>query len=398
MKIIVASGGRFHSVHLAKQLLKKKLLTRFYSWACTANESVLFDTLIKEKKLASFMLKLYEKCRLSKIISPAQWTIFYDAFFDRWLAHELQNEVSFDLLVGWAHYVLQSIPVARQKGAKIAIEAGSMHILDIQQIINAELELHGFLPQAIDQRNINKILQEYKEADAIMVPSSHVATSFKNYGISSNKIQVAPYGTELSFFTPKQKKPDHFSALFVGRIGLAKGIHYLLEAWDLVNLPAQKATLHMVGPIDEQTKEYLSRRKKNDSIIWHGGKPHHALNSFYQTASVFVMPSLQEGLAMVLVEAMAASLPLIATTRTGAEDLITEGKEGFLIPPNNIELLAKKIEWSFLHQEELFEMGKSAAQKATLFTWDQYGNKVIEIYQAICRPPFILSQHSEAVL
>lgn len=383
MKIAIASGGQFHSIHLARQLMKKKILHRLYSWSCTLDERSFFKDKLVDNKFNQMIGWVYEKFRMQKIIPLSQWYVLHDNRFDQWLAAELQKEESLDLLVGWAHYILSSIPVAREKGARIVLEMGSMHILENQHILEQEFSKHGFHAAPIDQRNIDKMLQEYEEVDAIMVPSSHVFDSFVKHGFSSKKIIVIPYGTNIQQFNSRTVKPNKFHLLFVGRVGLAKGMHYLLEAWDKLNFAKKDAELHIVGPVDEQMKQYLERRKKNETVTWYGGVAHEKLSKLYRQASLFVLPSLQEGMAMVLIEAMASGLPIMATNRTGAEDLIVDGEQGFIINPSDSNMLEEKIAWGFEHPDELFDMGQKAAMKAKKQSWDLYGDSVVKKYKEI---------------
>jgi glycosyltransferase involved in cell wall biosynthesis len=95
------------------------------------------------------------------------------------------------------------------------------------------------------------------------------------------------------------------------------------------------------------------------------------------------MPSIQEGLAMVQAEAMACSLPLICTRNTGGEELIENGKQGFIIDTHDVKALCEKIEWCFLNQDKCFQMGKSAFEKIQNFSWDHYGNKILDTYKKI---------------
>jgi glycosyltransferase involved in cell wall biosynthesis len=210
-----------------------------------------------------------------------------------------------------------------------------------------------------------------------------VKESFIKNGISEKKIYIIPYGTDTSFFTCRSEKPKKFKVLFVGRVGLAKGIHYLLEAWNQLNFSIHDAELHIVGPIDEQVKIYLKQKTLPANIFWHGGLAQEALKKIYASASLFVLPSLQEGLAMVLLEAMASGVPILATTRTGAQDVIINNQEGFIVEPKNATALAEKILWGFKHQDELFNMGQCAAEKAKKQSWTTYVEQVITAYKEI---------------
>ncbi len=91
------------------------------------------------------------------------------------------------------------------------------------------------------------------------------------------------------------------------------------------------------------------------------------------------MPSIQEGMAMVQLQAMACGLPLITTTNTGGDDLITRnGEEGFVIPIRDVEAIKEKILYLYENQDIAKEMGEKAKKKVENgFTWDDYGDKYI---------------------
>ena len=86
---------------------------------------------------------------------------------------------------------------------------------------------------------------------------------------------------------------------------------------------------------------------------------------------------------MVIAEAMASGLPVICTTNTGGEDLIENGKQGFIIPIRNIDALAEKILWCYKNYDASYQMGLLGQEKAKLFSWDNYGEKVFDVYKKI---------------
>ncbi len=79
--------------------------------------------------------------------------------------------------------------------------------------------------------------------------------------------------------------------------------------------------------------------------------PHASLNQYYSTDNVFVFPSLVEGFGLVLLEAMACSIPVITTPNTAGPDIITDGLERFIIPIRDIEALKEKLEWCYRHPQ-----------------------------------------------
>ncbi len=223
--------------------------------------------------------------------------------------------------------------------------------------------------------------QEVKLADHIFVASSMTKKSLLDIGIKESKISVIPYGAPVDYFQPQLKLDQDFRALFVGRVGLRKGVHYLLQAWQELRLPA--AELLLLG-IDEFPRGYLKRDWHNIRHL--GSVSHHTLGDYYNSADVFVFPSLVEGFGLVLLEAMACGIPIITTPNTAAPDIITNGVEGFIIPIRDGDALKEKLEWCHSHPQQLQEMGKAARKKAEEFTWDLYrqrlSSKVKELLEA----------------
>jgi glycosyltransferase involved in cell wall biosynthesis len=98
---------------------------------------------------------------------------------------------------------------------------------------------------------------------------------------------------------------------------------------------------------------------------------------------VLILPSLFEGFGLVILEAMAAGLPVITTQNTGGPDVIGEGKEGFVVPAGDAEALREKMEWFTQNPEKAAEMGKAAHRKAKEFNWERYGAEYARIIREV---------------
>jgi glycosyltransferase involved in cell wall biosynthesis len=104
-----------------------------------------------------------------------------------------------------------------------------------------------------------------------------------------------------------------------------------------------------------------------------------------QTCDVFCLPSIVEGRALVMQEAMSQGLPLIITPNTGGEDLIKpDGSTGFLVPIRSPEMIAEKLSWLLDNRPATMEMGKKAKQYATEYTWKKYGDRIISEIHTFC--------------
>lgn len=220
--------------------------------------------------------------------------------------------------------------------------------------------------------------QEIQLADHIFVPSSFVQKSLTDAGVKPAKIRVVPFGAPIEYFHPQPKPDQLFRALFVGRVGPRKGVHYLLQAWQELQLPYAELLLVGVNEFPAQwLKPYL------DVIRYIPSVPHSALNEYYITASVLVLPSLVEGLPLVLLEAMACGIPIITTPNAGGLDLITNGIEGFIVPIRDVESLTEKLEWCYRHPQELAQMGRAARKKAEQFSWGLYRQQLANCVKEI---------------
>jgi glycosyltransferase involved in cell wall biosynthesis len=226
-------------------------------------------------------------------------------------------------------------------------------------------------------------LAEYELADAIAVPSQFVKRTFIQYGVPESKVFVCPYGVDLSLYRKEPKLDDRFRILFVGSASIHKGIRYLFEA---VRPLVQRnlVELWLVGDIRNEVKDVC--RKNRDLFTFKGFIPRAHLSSMYSQGSVLVLPSVDEGLALVMAQAMACGVPVIATHNTGAEDLIEDGSEGFIVPPRDASAIRDRIEWMIDHPTARLEMGERAQMRvSTLNGWQGYGERVESMYSALLR-------------
>ncbi|MCC5657836.1 glycosyltransferase family 4 protein [Nostoc sp. XA010] len=220
--------------------------------------------------------------------------------------------------------------------------------------------------------------QEVALADHIFVASSITQQSLLREGVSPDKITVIPYGAPIDYFQPQPKLDQTFRALFVGRVGARKGVHYLTKAWEELQLP--QAELILVG-VNEFPETWLSQLPHGVNYI--PSVPHTTLNQYYSNANVFVFPSLVEGFGLVLLEAMACGIPVITTPHTAGPDILTDGVEGFIIPIRDVQALKEKLEWCYSHPQELAEMGRAARRKAEQLNWGLYRQRLASRVQEI---------------
>ena len=284
-----------------------------------------------------------------------------------------------ELLVAWSASALPALRRARELGMRTLVERGSTHIAWQTDLLAQEYARFGLRPRTASPRSVERELAEYAEADAIAVPSRFARRTFVERGIAGERVLCIPYGVSLeSFAPPAAPGDDVFRVIHCGAVSLRKGCHYLLEAFHGLALP--QAELWFVGAVAPEMEEFR-RRFASPRIVFHGPKPQAELASWYGRASVFCLASLEEGLAMVIPQAMACGLPVIATPNSGAEELVREGEQGFLVPIRDVEALRERILALHRDPDRRRAMGRAAlARVSEGFRWSDYGERVVAAY------------------
>lgn len=223
------------------------------------------------------------------------------------------------------------------------IEVVNSHVEHQEQLLKEEYARCGAGYTPVYAPELKRRLAEYEEADYILCPSEFVRRSFLARGFAPGKILKNIYGVSPPCEPARPAataKPRSLRILFVGTISIRKGVRYLVEAFRKVRVPGKE--LWLVGPPSAPTG--LENILLPEGVSFRGVLKGEALRAAYQGADIFVLPSVEEGMALVMGEAMGNGLPVIATTNTGADDLYTDGVEGFIVPAGNADMLADKIQ------------------------------------------------------
>jgi glycosyltransferase involved in cell wall biosynthesis len=256
------------------------------------------------------------------------------------------------------------------------VEAVNSHVLVQQEIMREEYSRLGRTFRPFHPREVARRLEEYALADAILCPSTFVQKSFVAQGIPPERIAIVPYGIDpapVSDAPPKSG--DNFRVLYVGQIDIRKGLRYLFEAFDRLNHPGKE--LWIVGPATGQTG--LEGIATPAGARFLGVLKGEELARAYREASVFVLPTIEEGLALVLGEALSFGLPVVTTVNSGGDDLFTDGVEGFIVPIRSGDALREKLE-QLAGQPELREKMSIAARARSrgLQSWEETGTRLVK--------------------
>lgn len=222
----------------------------------------------------------------------------------------------------------------------------------------------------------NRELEELKLADHIICASTFVRDSIKSLGVDVSNCHVVPYGFSFDgikddYLYNKKHEKSKIQILFVGRIGLRKGVHYInMAAKNLM----EEAEFTLVGPIDIPF-EVLNEFSPNVNVV--GAVDREKVAEYYKNADVFLMPSLCEGSATVIYEALAYSLPVITTKNSGS--LIINNEDGFIIPIRNSKAIENAI-LKFKDKDLRMSFKAKSKEKQSQSSFEAYQDRVVNLF------------------
>ena len=367
------SGGTSRGIELAREFEKLGYLRELF--IPRYNQS---DIRNIRNSIPVFLLKaVMFRSRRIRGAKPTEryWTC---EAHDRWVARNLRKGA--DLLLAEGQIALYSIRRAKQLGMVTVVDRTNSHIAHQSEICDEENRKLGIKWSTNSMRVIRKGIQEYEEADYTFVLSSFVAKSFLDRGYPREKLLHVLPGIDLQPFRQIEKDDKTFRVLYCGWACGKKGTHYLLQAFSALKL--NDAELWLIGGIAEEMLPFLEKYKGSYKAMGHINRSE--LYKYYSQGNVFVLPSLEEGLAKVTIEAMACGLPVIATANTGAEDVIRKGVDGFIVPIRDIDALKEKIIYMYENRSICREMGQNARERVhASFTLEQYVNRMSTAFAKI---------------
>lgn len=286
----------------------------------------------------------------------------------------LARRVHADVVVGMFGSSSEAFEAVKRKGGIAVLNFVNSHpihhnrfLVDVAQVTDRER-----IPSDVAQR----VDRELDQADMVLVPSRFVAGQLAQGGWSS-KVVVEPYGVNISAFFPDDKRVGRqapMRCLFVGQISHRKGVRFLVEAARL--LRGEPIEIKLVGPL--VSPEVLSGIESVPGIAYEGSVPHAEVAKLMRSADVFVLPSVEDAYALVVLEAMASGLPVVVTSNNGAAEVVSDGEEGFVVPAGDPEALAERLRLLAREPDRRRSMGAAARRSVEgAHTWESYGDRVL---------------------
>lgn len=319
----------------------------------------------------------------------------------------------YELVAYWYGYSWEVLRNLRQLTARVAFDVidfaeygaeGFAYQMDRTPYdwIPVTVQLHGPLSMFAkrigwpeldsDLFRVGTFMEDYsiKNADALMACSANIADfTAEEHGVSRDGIDVVHCGVDAEAFTPPTaaRESDRPAVLFVGNLALNKGLSVVFEAVLKLRERFPAIQLSMLGTGDSGLINRLKRRAAAEgaesSIEFLGFVGREDIPNLYRNATVFCSPAPHEvGVANVYIEAMACGCPLVACNTGGAPEAVQNGREGFLVPPHDVDATAEAL-GRIIGDPQLAKNLGAAGRRRTesYFAMDRYIDRVLATYR-----------------
>jgi D-inositol-3-phosphate glycosyltransferase len=321
------------------------------------------------------------------------------AYHDWWVAKHLQSRpTSYDVAHCWPGATLHTARAALSLGIPSLREAPNTHTADAYEVVGRLCgELGLVLPKGHSHRRnpgrLKRDEAEYAAASHVLAPSDHVMKTFTDRGFSSEKMLRHHYGFDPKAFAPRaapRRGPLH--AVFIGTIGPRKGLHVALEAWRRAGAPG-RARFSIYGRIVNGYEPIIEPYLSLPGVTLHGFTEDAA--AAFRAANALILPSFEEGSALVTYEAQGCGVVPLVSDASGAR--CTHNVTGLTHRAGDVDQLAGHIALLVDQPELLRSMRASVIRHRDRLTWAAAAERLEDCYQLARRPWLEDSSLSESV-
>ena len=221
------------------------------------------------------------------------------------------------------------------------------------------------------------------KAKKVLVLSKALAAQVNLIGVPYSSIKIIPNGVDTNRFTPLPYEKRENFILFVGSLIERKGIHHLIKAFTNIShiFPEMKLIITGEGVQRPECEELVQSLGITESVIFSGAQSQEQVAESMRKAKIFVLPSIEEGLGVVLLEALSSGTPIVASNVGGISDVVTD-RVGILVPPGDAgQLEGAILSVLYMRPNKWNEFHNNARTMATnIYDWGKIAQQIVELY------------------
>jgi glycosyltransferase involved in cell wall biosynthesis len=375
----VQSGPGVEGYKLAMNLYEKGVLGKVYCYGVEKKSEIPSCIVVPFCTSRIVFLLLRILIRTTKRFPVLRGRRWVEKWMDCRYSMNLDQEEG-DILYSPKPLYPRTFSKARRLGVRVLVETSVLHPRFNYDIVSRErkrLKLTGAAGY-VDPVRVKYIEKALQEADVIFAWSSFVRESYIRYGVGEDKIRISagvcePPGVDLKKFHHEAHATNtRFTVLHLSSITVIKGVQYLIEAWNNIANRID-GDLVIVGAVDRDMRKIMGRYQC-PNIKWIG--PTADPVPYYQSASLYVSPSISDAGPRTVLESMACGVPAIVSDHCGISASIQHGKNGFVYHYNDVDRLAELIEWCFMNRDRVMSMGQAALDTVKGYSVTNYPEDV----------------------
>jgi glycosyltransferase involved in cell wall biosynthesis len=288
--------------------------------------------------------------------------------FDRAVGRVLDGDTG--AVIAYQGAARATLRRARELGAGAVLDYPIAHPQTVERVLGEERRRVPDYASSIPPYPawlLGRYADEIATADRIVVLSSYARATFADAGVDATRLCVAPLGVDPEVFTPAPAPPDGpLRVAFCGQITQRKGLSYLVEGFARAGLPG--AELLVIGPPVGPATPWIGR----PGVRHVPAVPRSALPGLLGTCHAIALPSLIEGFGAAALEGMACGLPAIVTPHTFADDVVSDGVDGWIVPIRDAGAIAERLRLLDRDRDRQARMAAAARATAERFPWARY--------------------------
>lgn len=384
MRINIAVHGRFYDFELAAALLRQghdvRLLTNY------PRRSV--AKWFPAERTRGFALHGVF-ARVAGRISGGEPPEFVEAslkhMFGRWAAGYNAAEMP-DIVHCWSGVAEESIRRCRNT-TTCTVARGSSHIRRQLTLLDEEESRVGRRLEKPSSWIVAREEREYALSHKVIVPSRFARDTFLAQGHTAVRLaMVAPPARAPDFEATaaliderirRIRSGAPLRVLYTGLISFRKGMH---DVRAVLRSLGKQVDFRFVGTVLPECRQFAADAAA--VARFEGAVSENKLPDVYAWGDIFLLPTIEDGFAVVLTQAQAAGLPILTTTNCGGSDIIDAGGQGWVVPIRSPEALIQQIEWCDRHREELASMVERLYKSPVRRSWDDVARNFVEAVSA----------------
>jgi glycosyltransferase involved in cell wall biosynthesis len=275
-----------------------------------------------------------------------------------------------------------AIETARARGMKVIVDHSIAHPERIAARLDKESCYWPVTPEDFRTAFWKSVMDDCRRADVILVNSDYVAESLKRTGFEDKRIETIylPVPRRFAFIESRRRENDRFRLLFTGGFNMRKGARILIEAMSRIISEIPGVCLEVYGTSDIPRK--WAERCRTLNIRFHGHVAQDVLRQAMENSDAYVFPTLAEGCAKSVMEAMSAGLPVITTVDSGAP--VEHRVNACVVETGSIDSLVNGILLTYRNAREAESWGRKASQTvASRCTEEKYELELTRLYQQL---------------